>query len=122
LFAAGEDTRARQALDLLGQAQLHGLDPERYGRAELACRLDGPHDAAARAAFDRDLGKAMPDYLTELHAGRAASAYRPAGAPSAFDAQARLAEALRTGRLAQAVDEAAPAIPLYRRVMASLAE
>lgn len=123
LFPLADGGRqARLALELLGSAERHGLDPERYGYSELVRRLGAARDAGATAALERDLGQAMQRYLTELHAGRTVSAYRAAGNPAGFDPAARLAQALREGRLAQAVDEAAPAIPLYRRVMASLAQ
>lgn len=119
---SGGDRQARLALALLGRADAHGLDPEHYGHANLARRLDTPRDADTSAALERDLGQAMLRYLTDLHNGRAPSAYRVAGGPGGYDAQARLEQALREDRLEQAVNDAAPGIPLYRRVMASLAQ
>lgn len=113
--------QARLAVRLLEQAGAHGLDPERYGAADLARRLDMVRDASAAAALERDLGAAMLHYLRELHAGRTPSVYRAPGEADTVDQAPRLAEAVRDGRLEQLVDAAAPAIPLYRRVMASLA-
>ena len=113
--------QARLAVRLLEQAGAHGLDPQRYGAADLALRLDTVGDASAAAALERDLGAAMLHYLRELHAGRTPSVYRAPDAADTIDLAARLAEAVRDGRLQQLVDDAAPAIPLYRRVMASLA-
>ncbi|MGX4640367.1 L,D-transpeptidase family protein [Massilia sp. SYSU DXS3249] len=121
-WLAADGAQARLALRLLGDAAAHGLDPEHYGFADLAHRLDAPRDAAADAAFERDLGSAMARYLADLHAGRTASAYRaPGNAPAPFDPHAVLARALGEARLEQVVDAAPPAIPLYRRVMATLA-
>lgn len=120
-LAAG-GAQARLALRLLGEATAHGLDPEHYGYADLARRLDAPGDDAAAAAFERDLGSAMARYLADLHAGRTVSAYRtPGDAAAPFDPHRILARALGEGRLEQAVEAALPAIPLYRRVMATLA-
>ncbi|MFC5509727.1 murein L,D-transpeptidase [Massilia jejuensis] len=113
--------QARLAVRLLGQAGAHGLNPERYGAADLARRLDAQRDAAAEIALERDLGKAMLRYLEELHAGRTPSAYRAPDREGAADLAPLLAQAVRAGRLEQLVDDAAPAFPLYRRVMASLA-
>jgi L,D-transpeptidase YcbB len=113
--------QARIAVRLLGAAAAHGLDPERYGAADLARRLDGPHPPADAAALERDLSGAVAHYLADLHQGRAPSAYRGAGDASGFDPAALLARAFMEQRLEQAVDAAAPAIPLYPRVMASLA-
>jgi murein L,D-transpeptidase YcbB/YkuD len=113
--------QAKLAVRLLGQAGAHGLDPERYGAADLGRRLDTVRDAAAAAALERDLGAAMLHYLRELHAGRTPSVYRAPDEADTVDPALRLAEAVRDGRLQQLVDDAAPAIPLYRRVMASLA-
>lgn len=122
-WLAGDGKQARHALRLLDQAADHGLDSDRYGTSGLTRRLDGPRDASATAALEHDLGNAMLRYLTELHVGRAASAYRTPGlVPDPFDPQAALAKALDDGRLEQAVDAAVPTIPLYRRVMASLAQ
>lgn len=120
-LACGE-THARQALDLLGKAAEHGLDPKRYGRAGLARRLDAARDGAATAALERDLGAAILRDLAELHAGSSASANRAAGNAGGFDIQAHLERALLEGSLEQTVDEAAPGNPLYRSVMASLAQ
>ena len=120
-WLADEAAQARGAVRLLGQAEAHGLDPERYGAADLARRLDTPGDAAATAALERDLGDAMLRYLGELHAGRTPSAYRTPDPQGAAGLAPRLAQAVREGRLEQLVNDTAPPIPLYRRVMASLA-
>ena len=121
LHALAGGAQARVALRLLGNAAAHGLDPAHYHAAELARRFPAP-DAPAAAAFERDLGAAMVRYLGDLQRGRTASAYNSPDEPAPrTDAAAILARALREGRLEQAVEGAAPDIPLYRRVQASLA-
>lgn len=122
-WLAGGDAQAREALRLLGAAEAHGLDPAHYDADALARRLPALRGAADAAAFERDLSAAMLRYLNDLRLGRTASVYRaPADTAARFDAAAYLAGALRERRLAQAVEEAAPRIPLYRRVQASLAQ
>jgi len=121
-LGAGQ-AQARLALRLLRNAPAHGLDPRRYGTEDLARRLDTLAGAEASAAFERDLSTSMLQFLADLHFGRIFSAYRqPYGTPGQFDPVTYLAEAARTGRLEQAVQAAAPAIPLYRRVQQTLAE
>lgn len=117
-----DHARARLALDLISGASAHGLDPAHYRADALERRLAWLRDATPDAAFERDLSTAMLQLLADLHFGRAAPASRaPAGEPARFDPVAHLHQALRDGRLEQAVEAAAPAIPLYRRVKATLA-
>ena len=114
--------RAREAVRLLRAAPAHGLDPARYDAEGLASRLDAATDDGTALALERDLGAAMLQYLADLHFGRIASGYRlPSDAAAPFDPVEHLREALRTGRLAEAVDTAAPPIPMVRRVEATLA-
>jgi len=121
-WLATGDAQARLALGLLRGAEADGLDPGRYGVADLARRLDTARDAASVAAFEQDLSAAMVRFLADLHFGRSGSVYRsPADTPDAFDPAASLARALKERRLVEAVEAAAPAIPLYRRVKAALA-
>lgn len=129
LYATGQQPswlaggQARLALELLRGAPAHGLDPSSYGVAELARRLESAADPAAVAAFERDLSTAMLQYLADLHFGRTASGYRSSSSLlSEFDPVAHLANAAKRGGLQAAVATAAPAIPLYRRVQATLAE
>lgn len=121
-LAASPD-RARLALALLGNAGAHGIDPRRYNVADLASRLGHLQDEHAAAAFDHDLGAAVLQYLADLHDGRIASAYRPAAdAAGGYDPVAQLRKAIGGGRLDDAVNAALPAIPLYQRAMAALAQ
>lgn len=120
-LAAG-DTQARLALGLLRRAAAHGLDPGHYGVEALERRLAGLRTPAEAAAFEQDLGTAMVRFVADLHFGRTASAYRsPADTAGRLDPAAYVRAALSEGRLEQAVEAAAPAIPLYRRVQATLA-
>lgn len=123
LWLSDGPERARLALRLLRKAYEHGLDPVRYGVDSLERRLENLHDDALAVEFDRALSTAMLQYLADIHFGRVASAYRqPAGADSRFDPVAQLRQALDEGGLAEAVEAAAPAIPLYGRVKSALAQ
>ena len=112
--------RAREAVRLLRDAPAHGLDPARYDADGLAARLDAGPDKMAAPTLERDLNVAMLQYLADLHFGRVASGYR-LPSDDAFDPVDHLRQALRTGRLAEAVDTASPPIPMVRRVEATLA-
>jgi murein L,D-transpeptidase YcbB/YkuD len=121
-WLADNGQRARLALRLLGDAPAHGLDPDRYDADGLMRRLAGPTDEVDALAFERDLSTAMLQYLSDLHDGRVASGYRlPGDTAPPFDPVEYLRRALADGRLAQAVDAAAPPVPVYRRVQATLA-
>lgn len=131
LYAAGPPPRwldegqvqARLALRLLDDATTHGLDPRHYDTEALADKLGRAREAAVDTAFERELSAAMLQFLADLHLGRTDSPYRNApGTLSGFDLVEYLRRAVNDGRLAQAVDSAAPAIPLYRRVKDTLAQ
>jgi murein L,D-transpeptidase YcbB/YkuD len=123
LWLADNQAPARLALQLLHQAADHGLDPRRYDVDALAQRLAGLHDDTQAARFEHDLSAAMLHYLADVHAGRSGPAERqPADAGAQFDVVEHLRAALSGGRLAQTVDAAAPAIPLYGRVKTMLAQ
>jgi len=113
--------RARAAVRLLRDAPVHGLDPARYDAEGLAARLDAEKDAMAVLALERDLSTAMLQYLSDLHVGRVAAGYRLPSDAATVDAVEHLRQALRTGRLAEAVDTASPPLPMVRRVEATLA-
>jgi murein L,D-transpeptidase YcbB/YkuD len=120
-WLSGAQELAPLALQLLRAVPEHGLDVRRYQVDELTRRLAGPEGASA--AFVRDLDRAMVQYLCDLHGGRAAGASRVAAAPdTGFDPRQRLATVRDAQGLAQAIDAAAPAIPLYGRVKAALAQ
>lgn len=113
------ETQARLALRLLHDAAAHGLDPRHYGADVLSGKLgDLQGDPAG---FERDLSTAMLQFLADLHVGRVRSPYRQATPPSRLDLVEHLRSAVNGGSLAQAVDTAAPALPLYRRIKETLA-
>jgi murein L,D-transpeptidase YcbB/YkuD len=120
LWLADGPERARLALRLMRQAPEHGLDPAGYDVDTLERRLDllRPQDAAD---VDRALSTAMLQYLGDLHFGRVPSRYRQ-GAAAGFDPAAALRLALDEGGLEEAVEAALPAVPLYGRVKAALAQ
>ncbi|WP_169444460.1 L,D-transpeptidase family protein [Massilia niastensis] len=121
LWLAGDKEQARLALRLLADAPLHGLEPSDYAVDGLASRLDRLDSPAAAATFERDLSTAVLQFMADLHLGRTQTPYRPAsGAIAEFDPVERLLDALRTKRLEQAMDAAAPANPLYQRVKTAL--
>ena len=131
LYATGPSPRwlddgqaqARLAVRLLEDATAHGLDPRHYRTDVLMHRLDKPRESAADAALERDLSAAMLQFLADLHVGRTDSPYRDVrGTPPGFDLVEYLRSAVNDGRLAQTVDAAAPAIPLYSRVKGTLAQ
>jgi len=120
-WLSGAHGMATQALQLLRAAPEHGLDARRYQVEQLTQRLAGPDGQSA--AFMHDLNGAMVQYLCDLHSGRAAWASRVAAAPdTGFDPRQRLATVHDAQGLAQAIDGAVPAIPLYGRVKATLAQ
>jgi L,D-transpeptidase YcbB len=123
--------QALQALALLADAPQHGLDLVDYDAESLALvasRLARPGyaDPAGAAAFDRHLTAALTRYLADLRHGRLAPDQLPRGyAPtvrSAFDPAAALRRALASGRLDDAVREAAPPFAQYERLREALAQ
>src|SRR5690606_15951730 len=100
-------------------AAAHGLDPRHYGADVLSGKLG--HLQGDAAGFERDLSTAMLQFLADLHVGRVRSPYRQATTPSRLDLVEHLRSAVNGGSLAQAVDAAAPALPLYRRIKETLA-
>lgn len=113
----------RQALRLLEQAGEHGLLAADY---RLASPLPAPGASPEQLArFDADLSRAMLRFLAELHGGRVKpdfSLFIEGLAPSRFDPVDTLHQALRSGRLADAVAAAEPRIAPYARVKRSLRE
>lgn len=114
--------QAQLALDLLRAAPSHGLDPSDYDVDRLSRRLrnPGPDDAGPA---DQALSLAMLQFYADLHFGRLAPDFQlPAPPPDLprFDPVEHLRLALRQQRLSQAVEAAAPALPLYKRVRNTL--
>lgn len=122
VWHGNRDGQAGQAIALLRAAPAHGLDPDHYDADALARQLDLP-GAQQTEEFDRALSTAMLRFLSDLHFGRVApDGAQPdlqQGTPP-FDPAEHLRLALQASRLPQAVEAAAPGIPLYRRVQAAL--
>ena len=121
---------AMVALDILAEAETHGLAPADYGflplREAFGLASRAAFDAPQAAQLDAQLTTAMTRYLNDLHFGRVSP--RQVGArfdaPSvdSFDALTHLQVALAAGRLPAAVDQAAPANPQYQQLRQALAE
>lgn len=121
-WLANGQEQARMALGVLQDAATHGLDPRHYGADALARRLGRLRADAPDDGFERDLSAAMLRFLTDLRFGHIGSPYRRApDQAAAIDLAERLRGAVNGRRLAQAVEWAAPALPLYGRVRTALA-
>jgi murein L,D-transpeptidase YcbB/YkuD len=122
--------QARQAVDLLRDAQSHGLRPEDYAAAALQQAVEqaalGPlPDTAAARHLDQGLTLALQRYLKDLHLGRVDPRalridFEPADR-AGFDAAAVLQDALRNGRVAELPRQVAPRLPLYEQLRVQLA-
>ena len=117
--------QARQAIELLSDAASHGLQPQDYAADALRQAISVPApDPVALAHLDRDLTSALLRYLTDLHAGRVDTRHLGVGfaAPrDGFDAATVVREALAADRLPEAPAQAAPRVPQYERLRATLA-
>lgn len=130
LDAGRPSGQARQALELLAGAADHGLNPNDYHAGTLRVAVSEANTAALPspeqlATLERALTSAMERFLGDLHRGRIDprqihqnfSVVRSDG----FDAALVLQETLASGRLADAVRDAAPTLPLYARLRDALA-
>jgi len=121
---------AHEAVELLSDAASHGLQPRDYEVGALrdalmrAASASTP-DPAADERLDQALTAAMRRYLSDLHDGRVTPRQATAGfswpAADAFDAAAVLQRSLAAGRLADAVQQAVPRLPLYEQLREALA-
>jgi len=113
--------QARVAVELLGDAASHGLDPDDYEAVALRRSLAqaSAFDVEAAARLESALAAAMLRYLLDLHDGRAAPAL-PRRAP--FDAVAALNAALALQDLPLAVRQAVPPLAQYERLREALAQ
>jgi murein L,D-transpeptidase YcbB/YkuD len=120
--AAWSRGQAREALALLDAAAAQGLDPADYGLDALRAQ-PGPGADAQR--FDVALSAAFLHYLADIRLGRVRSEFHHGGEPdqrsASFDPVELLRVALDSGRLADAVAAAQPAVPLYAHTMRLLA-
>lgn len=127
--AAGRpNSAAYDALVLLDDAELDGLNPQDYGATALRARSTDIDAATARTIeagrFDADLTAAMLRFLRDLHGGRADA--KVLGVPDLGEADdpdydALLRRAATTGRLLALVDALTPAGSQYRAIRRELA-
>ncbi|MYN11806.1 L,D-transpeptidase family protein [Pusillimonas sp. TS35] len=119
---------AQLALKTLADAESQGLNPRDYHAAELAQAFQQaeqrPADAAATARLDNALNEALVHYLRDLRQGRLspnALQHRFNAPPlSTFDARGLVANARQANRLRQALDDAAPKVPMYESLRTAM--
>src|SRR5690606_4855464 len=90
----------------------------------LTTARDQPLSDEAATALDKALTAAMESFLSDLHLGRVDPRKASAnfdGHEVTFNAAFHLHAAVTGNRLAQAVDEATPALPIYRDLKTALA-
>ena len=130
-FAAGRPTaQAMQALDALSSATVQGLDPRDYDAGPIGRRMaqasQGPVlDEPAQAALDDALTKALQRYLSDLRDGRVEPRRIHANfdvrRADPLDAGAFLRAAVAGQRVADALREAEPRLPMYAALRKALA-
>lgn len=120
--------QARQAVELLAAAASHGLEPQDYNagvlRQAIMAAQTSPPSTATLAALDQALTTAMVRYLADLHQGRVNPQkirhnFNPPR--DGFDPAVYLQTALTAHRLSEAASAAAPRLPLYEQLRATLA-
>jgi murein L,D-transpeptidase YcbB/YkuD len=128
-FAQGRPSAdARVAVSVLNDAASQGLDTADYRVDQLLAALDqaeqGRATSAAIQRADAELTAALERYLSDLNHGRLSPDVlkHRFKAPDVgrFDARRYIVEARQAGRLAQALKEAQPRVPMYeslRRAM-----
>lgn len=125
--SAGARPELASALAQLAAAPSRGLDPRDYATAWLAGEIraiaDGKADPARVARADVGVTGALLAYLADLHDGRvppSASAFRIEARDAPFDTVELLRDALARGGIAEAIASAAPPLPAYARLEATL--
>ena len=130
LEAGRPSAAARQAVDALLAAAGEGLDPRDYDAARLDDRLrralTGPaSDDVAGAQLDEALTAALQRYLADLRGGRVDPRRIHANfrvpRPTPLDARAYLRDAVARGRVAEALRQAGPHVPMYTGLRKALA-
>lgn len=122
--------QARELVAVLGEAQLHGLDPQDYDAAKFEDFLDalGQGDAPHPTEYgliDGGLSVGFLRYLSDLHIGRVNPANLHFGfniEPKKLDLAAVVSEAIAKGEVRRAVEAVEPAFPQYERMQQVLAE
>lgn len=122
---------AFEAVAILADAATEGLSPRKYGAATLGQALEASQGPEALPLgvimrLEQDLTEAMVRYFKDLHFGqidpRQIQENFTPPAPDRFDPFDHLQRAVREKRLAEAVREAAPQVPLYGRLRQALAQ
>lgn len=116
------------ALSALADAQTQGLRPQDYQAAELTQAFEqvsrGGASAQTLVRLDGDLTAALERYLTHLNQGRLSPEVLKhrfkAPELNHFDAHTYVAQARHSGRLAQALQEAEPRVPMYAAIRAAM--
>jgi murein L,D-transpeptidase YcbB/YkuD len=130
-FGNGRPTaEARQAVNVLASAGAQGLDPRDYGAAQLERRLDlamqGPAwSEVAQSQLDDDLTAELQRYLSDLQNGRIdprrVHANFDVRRHAPVDSRALLRDAASGHRVAQALAQAQPTLPMYAGLRQALA-
>lgn len=119
---------ARSAVSVLQDAELQGLNPADYRAAQLSAALDQIAQGHATPQMiertDAELTAALERYLSDLNHGRLSPDMLKhrfkAPDTDRFDARRYIVEAREAGRLAEALKQAQPQVPMYealRRAM-----
>lgn len=130
-FEGDRPTRqARELVAVLGEAHLHGLEPEDYDAARYEDFLaalrsgDAPHPSEF-ALIDGGLSVGFLRYLSDLHIGRVNPANLHFGfnvESKKLDLAALVTDAIARNRIRATVEMVEPAFPQYRRMREVLAE
>lgn len=119
--------QATVAIELLRNAEEHGLPAAQYDPDGLATKMraHGAVPADSVADIDTGLTLALLRYLADLHAGRIRSDLVPVAPDTRvlnFDPVKVLQAAMAENRLAAAIAAAEPQLPIYQRLKAALAQ
>ncbi|MDP3759978.1 MAG: L,D-transpeptidase family protein [Ramlibacter sp.] len=129
-FAGGRPTaQAGQALEVLSAAPTQGLDPRDYDTELISQRMtqaqQGQLDEAAQAILDGALTAALQRYLSDLQDGRvdprSIHADFDVRRAASRDSDALLRSAVAGQRVAAALREAEPRLPMYAALRTALA-
>lgn len=127
-FADARPTRdAQVALHVLNEAAAQGLDPADYRARELAeafAKVGAGATPAELARLDSALTAALEHYLRDMIHGRLSPdvlKHRFKSPPDDhFDARGYVIGARQAGRLAQALDDAQPRVPMYEALRSAM--
>jgi murein L,D-transpeptidase YcbB/YkuD len=117
--------RARELVAALAEARTRGLDPAAYDPAALHDALDAPRDEAGAARLEAALALALGRYLADVGFGRVDPRTLGHDLPQQRRRDAlgpALRAALDAPDAAAAVASVEPTLPLYRALLAALAD